>query len=119
MEKKTYNWLTVLLLNIVTCGIYSIYVFHCMSTANNEEAARYGIKPRMTYLIAFLLGLVTCGIVPLVWFFLFNMQQVELAQAKGVKVAPVDNGIVLGLLMFIPFYSFYVICDNYNRTIVA
>lgn len=119
MEKKQFNWIMVWLLGTVTCGIYTIYAFHCISVANNDEAARYGIKPRMTYLIAWLLGLVTCGIVPIVWLFLFNMQQVEIAQAKGVKVGPSDNGIVLGLLMFVPIYSYYVLCDNYNRTIIA
>ncbi len=116
---KQFNWLTSLLLNIVTCGIYSIYMFHVMSKNNNAEATRLGVETKMSFIVAFLLGLVTCGIVPLVWMFMFMNQQVELAQKKGVKTAPVENGIVLALLLCVPVYSFYVLCDNYNRTIAA
>jgi len=116
---KQFNWVTVLLLSIVTCGLYSLYVWHTMSTNNNAEAERLGLEKKMSFIVAFLLGMVTCGIVPLVWYFMFMGQQVQLAQKKGVKTAPTESSVVLALLMFVPVYGYYVLCDNYNRTIAA
>lgn len=116
---KEFNWVTTFLLNIVTCGIYSFYMWGYIGTANNNEAERLGIKKIMAPVPAILLGCVTCGIFFYVWIYQFMAQQVELAKAKGVKVAPTENPILLLLIQFVPGYSFYVTCDNYNRTIKA
>ncbi len=116
---KQFNWVTAFLLNIVTCGLYSFYMFGYMSTANNNEAVRLGLDKKMSFLVALLLGFVTCGITLIVWYFIFMAQQVQLAQKKGIKTAPTESSVVLALLMFVPVYSFYVLCDNYNRTIAA
>ena len=116
---KQFNWVTAFILNIVTCGLYSLYLWGYIGTACNNEAVRLGGKKIMSFVVALLLSFVTCGIVGIVWFYLFMNQQVELAKAKGVEVAPTDSPIVLTILMFIPIYSFYVLCDNYNRIIAA
>ena len=116
---KSFNWILAIVLNYVTCGIYSFVLCWIMSTNNNKQAEYYGVKKKMHFGVAVLLGFVTCGIVPLVWYFLFCAQQVELAKASGAKVTPTENGFLLGLLMFVPFYSFYVMCTNYNNTIAA
>ncbi|MBQ8344772.1 MAG: DUF4234 domain-containing protein [Clostridia bacterium] len=116
---KKFNWITALILNVVTCGIYGIYLWCVISSNNNKLAEQYGVKKRMHFIVAFLLGIVTCGIVPIVWYFLAGNQQVEIAKACGVKVTPVENGIVWALLMFVPVYSFYVLCTNYNNCVEA
>ena len=114
-----FNWILAIVLNYVTCGIYSIVMLCIMSSNNNKLAQQYGVKKRMNYIVATLLGFVTCGIVPLVWIFLFQAQQVELAKATGAETTPTDSSALLGILQFVPIYSFYVLCTNYNRTVEA
>lgn len=114
---KQFNWIVSYLLTVVTCGIYNYYMFGYMGKSSNDEAERYGVKKIMDFLPALLLGFVTCGIFLIVWQYQFMNQQVELARAKGVNVAPTDNPILLLLILFVPFYSYYVLCDNYNRIV--
>lgn len=116
---KKFNWITALLLNIVTMSIYSIYMWYKMAKQQNEMAEQVGEKKIMGFIPAFLLGCVTCGIFVIVWYFLFMKQQAALAEAKGVALAPTANPIVLTILVFIPIYSFYVICDNCNKLVDA
>ena len=115
---KKFEFVTALLLNVVTCGIYSLYMWYSMAKDANAEAERYGCKKIMDFLPAFLLGMVTCGIFTLVWMYQYSNQMVEIAQKKGLKVAPSDSPIVLLICTFVPIYSFYVLCDNHNRVIV-
>ena len=116
---KKFNWITALLLNVVTLGIYSIYMWYKMGKQQNEMAEQVGEKQIMGFIGAFLLSCVTCGIFAIVWYFLFMKQQAAVAEAKGVALAPTANPIVLTILVFIPIYSFYVICDNCNKLVDA
>jgi len=60
--------LKVILLSIVTFGIYGLVVMSHISEEINTVASRYDGKKTMHFLIAFLLlGGITLGIVPLVW----------------------------------------------------
>lgn len=116
---KKFNWITALLLNIVTFGIYSIYMWYKLGKQQNEMAEQIGEKKIMGFIGAFLLGCVTCGIFLIVWYFLYMKQAQALAEAKGVALAPTSNPIVLTILIFVPIYSFYVICDNGNKLVDA
>ena len=116
---KKFNWITALLLNVVTLGIYSIYMWYKMGKQQNEMAEQVGEKQIMGFIGAFLLSCITCGIFAIVWYFLFMKQQAAVAEAKGVALAPTANPIVLTILVFIPIYSFYVICDNCNKLVDA
>ena len=116
---KQFNWVAFWLLGVVTCGIYPLYVWYKMTQTNNEIAAKYGEKPIMNFLLSLLLGCVTCGIYSIIWIYKFMDLQVKIAEKSGVSVAPSNSPIVLLLLSFVPIYSFYVLCDNYNRTVAA
>ncbi len=116
---KRFNWITTLLLNVVTLGIYGLYMWYKMAKQQNEMAEQVGEKTIMSFIAAFLLGFVTCGIFVIVWYFLFMKQQAALADAKGAALAPTANPIVLTILVFIPIYSFYVLCDNHNKLVDA
>lgn len=119
MEKKKYNWLVVYLLNLVTCCIYNIVWLYQMGEKNNEIAEKYGIFKTQNYIIAYLLGMITCGIYPIYWMYKFCEQQILIAQASGVENAPTNSPILMLLITFVPFYSIYALCDNYNRTAEA
>ena len=116
---KKFNWITTLLLNIVTCSIWSIYVWYKMGKQQNEMADQVGAKKIMGFIPAFLLGCITCGIFMIVWYYQFMNQAKELAEAKGAALTPTSNPIVLTILMFVPIYSFYVMCTNHNNLVDA
>lgn len=114
---KEQNWIVAYLLTLVTCGIYMFYMIGYVGTATNNEGARYGFKQTINPVLAIVLGFVTCGIVPIVWYYQYFDLQVKIAKARGIQVAPSDSPVVLTILMFIPFYSYYVLCDNFNKVI--
>ncbi|MEE3429016.1 MAG: DUF4234 domain-containing protein [Ruminococcus sp.] len=55
-----------ILLNIVTFGIYGIYLNYCIGKETNIICEDDGIN-QMNYICAFLLGLVTFGMYPMFW----------------------------------------------------
>lgn len=112
---KRFNWIVVWLVGAVTCTIYTLYAWFTMGKNQNKMAEQVGVATTMNFIVAFLLGCVTLGIVPLVWMYKFCKQQVALAEAKGVELAPTKSPIVLWLLLFVPIYSFYMLCSNYNK----
>ena len=116
---KQFNWIKALILNVVTCGIYSMYMWHTMAKNNNAIAEKCDVKKIKGFIVALLLTCVTCGIYLYVWMYKFQALQIAIAKANGVKTSPVENAFVLMLLTFVPVYSFYVMCDNYNRTVAA
>lgn len=65
---KTRNVVSVLILSIITCGIYSIYWYYVNTEALNEKDSE---EPLMNYIVAILLGVVTCGIYEIYWLYKF------------------------------------------------
>ena len=55
----------------------------------------------------------------LVWMYKFFKQQVEIAKANGVTVQPVEEPIILLILCCVPVYSYYMLCDIYNKNVDA
>ncbi len=117
--KKRFEFVLTFVLNYITCGIYGIYMWYTMAECNNRVARKYGIPEIKGYIIAILLGAVTCGIYTYYWMYKFMEQQAAIAKASGTELKPTDSPVVLFILMFVPVYSFYVLCDNYNRGIDA
>jgi ABC-type sulfate transport system permease subunit len=67
--KSNRSLLKLILLGIVTLGIYPIVFFSGISTDINIIASRYDGKKTMHYcLLFFLIGPITAGIAYLVWF---------------------------------------------------
>ena len=118
---KKFNWLTILLLNIITLNIYGIYAMHHMTKNQNDISTAYQKKTIMGYVSAFFLSLVTCllGIgYMLVWTYMFIDQQVTLARAQKIELSPSNNALVIYILSFLfpPLYL-YMICENHNRIV--
>ena len=67
MQKRSV--LAVVLLTLVTCGIYQLYWYYVMAEDLN---AKDSTKPELTnFVLAILLGVITCGIYLLYWLFRF------------------------------------------------
>ena len=116
---KKFNWIVALVLNYVTCGIYSLYMWFVITKNSNKMAEQAGVKKIMGFIPSILLGCITFGIYTIIWMYKFEKLQVELAKANGTSSQPVESPIVLLILMIVPIYSFYVFCDNYNRNVDA
>ena len=66
--KTNRGLLKLILLSIITLGIYPIVVFSTISTDINTIASRYDGKKTMHYcLLYFLVGPITLGIASIVW----------------------------------------------------
>ncbi len=85
----------VVLLNLITCGFYSLYHVYAMGREINEHRRRDELKPGLDILLVFL----TCGI----WAFLiaYNYPRAfyEMERAEGVADAKDISGLCLGLMV--------------------
>ena len=115
-----YSLLKLILLNIVTLGIYSIVIYSRMGNDINTAASRYDGKETMHYcLIYFLLNVVTLGIAGVVWFHrLSNRVGMELARrgiAYSFSAADYWLWNVLGSFIIVgPFIYLHKLCTAMN-----
>ena len=116
---KKFNWIVWYLLNLITCGVYTFYVWHVMVKNNNTIAVKQGIDTIMGYIPAFLLGCITCGIYAIIWQYKFFKQQIDIAKASSVAVTPTESPFLMFILAFVPFYSLYMVCKNHNDVVDA
>ena len=66
--KTNRGLLKLILLSIVTCGIYPLVLYSAISSDINTIASRYDGKKTMHYcLLIFVVTPLTCGIASLVW----------------------------------------------------
>lgn len=85
-----------IVLSLVTCGIYAIYWFICLTNdtntiANDPDATSGGV--------AFVLSLVTCGIYGLYWAY---KQGEKIDEAKNQRgIASSNTGILYLILSFL------------------
>lgn len=65
---KQRSLLSLVLLSIITCGIYGIYFWYCYTEDINKVCEGDG-KPSPNYIIVILLSIVTCGIYAYWWYY--------------------------------------------------
>ncbi len=119
MEKKRFEWVITFILSYVAGSMYMSYVLSVMAQNINAEDTTSGKSDLMNAWVAvLLLTPITCGIFGIVWYIKFFTKLVAVAEAKGVQIAPTNNPVLLWLIMCVPVYSFYVLCEAYNKTIV-
>jgi len=82
------------ILSLVTCGIYGLYWFVCMTDDTNTVANEEGTSG----VLALVLTIVTCGIYGLYWAY---KRGELLDKAKVNRGMPASNGGVLYLILYI------------------
>ncbi len=87
-----------IILTIVTCGIYGIYWFICIT---NEAEAESGDTSLSSGGIAFLLTIITCGIYGIYWAYKMG-KLLMIAQEKN-NLRSEDNSVVFLILQLIGF----------------
>lgn len=83
-----------IVLTIVTCGIFGLYWFVCLTDETNIAAEVNGTSGG----VALLLTLVTCGIYGLYWAYKCG-EKIDIAHEK--RGLPAGNGGILYLLLYI------------------
>lgn len=83
-----------IILSLVTCGIYGLYWFVCLTEDTNAAANEEGTSG----VLALVLTIVTCGIYGLYWAY---KRGELLDKAKANRGLPASNGGVLYLVLYI------------------
>ena len=81
-----------IILSLVTCGIYGIYWFICLTNDSNKASGDYKTSGGM----AFLLTLVTCGIYGWYWYYQMGKKMVQAGANNGVAIE--DNSVLYLIL---------------------
>ncbi len=88
------NIAVAIILSFVTCGIYGLYWFVCLTNDTNTVSGEEGTSGGL----ALVLTLVTCGIYGLYWAYKCGEKLDIAKQKRGI---PASNGGVLYLILFI------------------
>lgn len=91
---KERNIAVCIILSLVTCGIYGLYWFVCLTDETNAAANVQETSGGL----ALLLTIITCGIYGLYWAYKCGE---KLDMAKEQRGLPSGNGGILYLLLFI------------------
>jgi hypothetical protein len=81
--------LSVILLSIFTCGIYSIYWMYVSAEQLNSLESE---EPLTNYILAIVLGILTCGIYSIYWQYKFY---------KKVDSVTSENNLVINFILSI------------------
>lgn len=110
-QKK--DFLKVILLSLVTCGIYWIIFLYGYDKELRYLLNRTAKRP-MEFLLAFVLSILTCGLFMFYWYYTVFDAEADEAEAVGAVFA-VEDPIVMTICMIIPFFGVYLLCDNFNK----
>ncbi len=112
--------LTYILLNIITCGIYSLFFIYSMARDVNTACDGDGQKtPGLVEFI--LLSIITCGIYSIIWQYSLGNRLAEGARRYGMHFAENGTTILMWDLFGIficgigPFIGMNILIKNTNR----
>ena len=107
---KDKNIAVCIILCIVTCGIYGIYWFICLTNDANTASNTFGTSGG----VAFLLTLITCNLYGLYWAY---KQGEKIDAAKTQRGVPSSNSGVLYLILclFVPIVAWALMQNELNN----
>ena len=98
---KQRNIAMCIILSIVTCGIYGLYWFICITDDMNTATEEQGTPGSM----ALLFSIITCGIYSIYWAYKMG-EKVDMLKAKNE--APTSNSGLLYLILSLFGFSIVV-----------
>ncbi len=120
MPKTNYGMLKLILLSMITFGIYGLVVFSNMSTDINVIASKYDGKKTMHYcLLVFVFSWLTLGIAPIVWYHRLSARIGKELTRRGIAyrfgAGSFWGWTLLGSLIFVgPFVYLHKLCKAMN-----
>lgn len=91
---KERNIGLAIVFSLITCGIYAIYWFVCITEDLNTLSDEQGTSG----ILALIFTIVTCGIYGLYWAYKCGEKIDNIKQSKGI---PASNGGILYLILYI------------------
>ncbi len=124
---KQRDFITFVLLSIITCGIYGIVFWYYYSDDMNIVCNGDG-KITQNYIVVILLSFITCGIYSWIWFYGIGNRLQENAPRYGTSFSENGTTILLWYILgsFLCFFGFFyaqyiliknmnVLADRYNQ----
>ena len=116
--KTDRNMWMLLLLNMLTCGIYALFYWKKVEEDVNTMCAGDG-KETMNYWLVFLLGMVTGGIWNWVWLYQVHDRVFAAGKRYGVNTTCTGStyllwGLVGSLICVGPFIALYKSVEDLN-----
>ena len=115
---KQEVWWQVMLLSMITLGIYGVYYWYRqykeISIIESGDPNANPIPFVLYALAVYLSG----SIMLLVFIYLYYKKVLDTAYKFGLKLRP-TNAFVYALLMYVPFYSWYLSVSNHNKILEA
>lgn len=116
---KQRSLVTLILLSIITCGIYGI-VFWYQWTEDVNKMCQGDGQDSSNYIVVILLSMVTCGIYGLYWYYKMGNRLQQNAPRYGMAFS--ENGTSVLLWMVIgsllcgigAFVAMYILIKNTN-----
>ena len=122
------DFIRYILLSIVTCGIYGLYVWYTMTEDMNKMFSGDG-KDSPNYIVVILLSIVTCGIYPIIWYYQMaeriqqtGRQRYNLEIKEGglfillwIALGYVSAGICIYIAQYFLLNNFNLCAGEYNR----
>ena len=107
------NIAVCIILSIVTCGIYGIYWFICLTDDTNTVYGAEGTSGGM----AFIFTLITCGIYSLYWMYKQGEKLEDAKARNGVGAPSQYMGIIYLVLAIFGFgiISYALMQDTLNK----
>ena len=104
-----------IILTIVTCGIYGIYWFICLT---NEVEIASEDREMSSGGVAFLLTIITCGIYGIYWAYKMGKQLDSALEQRGM---PAKNGAVLYLILSVVGLGFvaWILMQNTINSMIS
>ena len=118
--KTNRGWLKLILLSLITCGIYAIVFYSKISTDINLIASRYDGKKTMHYcLLMFIVAPITLGIGAIVWCHRISARIGNELARRGIAYSFGAGTFwgwnVLGALIGVgPFIYLHKLCKSMN-----
>ena len=113
---KERNWVEVLLLSLVSGGLYTTYIWFAefrdivYIESNGKETKE---TPFIVYLLLFLF---TGSLYGFVLMIIYQKKAVSIGDNCGIKIKP-RSGFLYALIMYIPIISFVIGINNHNKLV--
>ncbi len=120
---KQRDFVKMLILTIVTFGIYGIYFWYCYTEDLNKAGAGDG-QESPNYIIVILLGIVTCGIYLFWWYYKQGNRLQAIGAKHGLNIQ--ENGTTVLMWMIFgsllcgigSYVAMYIMIKNMNAVAV-
>ena len=111
------KWWQVMLLSMVTAGGYGVYYWYRQMREIKTIETRQQVENKIPFILFLLLYYASATIAGFVFVVIYYKRLVTVAkEAFDVDLKP-KNAYVYSVLMYVPFYSWYLSVKNHNKVI--